>query len=85
MSSSWPSCYYVRIDVARASPENESSVCLCLGFSHILESLLVCASLMLLVGMVILAIKLWKQRSKATSHFFKYYIISLMNHATGLL
>ncbi|KAE8291348.1 Polymeric immunoglobulin receptor [Larimichthys crocea] len=31
--------------------------------SHILESLLVCASLMLLVGMVILAIKLWKQRS----------------------
>ncbi|XP_049889300.1 polymeric immunoglobulin receptor isoform X1 [Epinephelus moara] len=32
--------------------------------SHILESLLVCASIMLLVGLAILARKLWKQRKQ---------------------
>lgn len=41
-------------------------------FSHSLESLMACATVMILVGLAILARKLWKMHSKATSHYFAF-------------
>lgn len=45
---------------------------LCLLSSYMLESVAVCSSLLLLVGLAVLARKLWILHSKATSYSFEF-------------
>lgn len=91
LSSSRLSCYYGRTDAAwsgaatEAGPCDQTTVCLCLCFSHIMVSLLPCASLILLVGMAILAWQLWRRHGEETFSFLIIFNIKSVQNPNSYL